>query len=394
MLLLEREDGPRRRSRVGAPRRFRWFRRRFFLLPLVLMLLFLLPVFLAMAGPMPTGKPDIEPVSMGSSVSFDAQICATLPAPEGRVCEFGPLFNAAGAESEVDPRYLAAIAYVESHYEDAVITCQRASPDDGALGLMQFLPDTARERGVDPCNAASAVFGAAKYLRQAHDEFGTWELAAAAYNAGFQAVRDAGRTIPSNDETTAYVPAVMAKWAQYKQLFHSRFGSCPVQPEGSTEITPREHVTQADEQVYEAVVSCFGADHAIYCYDKRPKPDGSDGDFEHPRGRACDFMITSGGRADATEQVRGQAMAEWVASNAQELNVLYVIWFNKSWNITDGYKPWEQWRTYDDDCINGCDPSHGHFNHVHVSVRLMPGDPSWAACLPRNPPHCTNNYST
>jgi hypothetical protein len=91
-------------------------------------------------------------------------------------------------------------------------------------------------------------------------------------------------------------------------------------------------------------------------------------------------MVTSGGAAGHDEELHGRAMAEWVAANAEELDVLYVIWFNKSWDPGDGYRPWSEWQTYDAACTDGCDPSHGHFNHVHVSVRLMPGDPPSARC--------------
>lgn len=79
----------------------------------------------------------------------------------------------------------------------------------------------------------------------------------------------------------------------------------------------------------------------------------------------------------------GRALAEWVAANAEALNVLYVIWWDRSWNPTDGNIPWEQWRNYET-CKNPCtDPYTGHYNHVHVSVKLMPGDPGSAHCSHR-----------
>lgn len=311
------------------------------------------------------------------AVTFDPAVCRELPAPEDRLCDFGPLFNVAGEEYEIDPRLLAAVAYVETSFIQRYIDCTEAS-EAGALGLMQILPGTAAELGVDPCDPAEAILGAARYLRRHYDEFDTWELAAAAYNAGPQAVRDAGGRIPPIEETRDYVPKVMDAWDRYRQLFpHGPVGDCPGEPSGSTQRFDDGRSTRATLEMANAVIACFGRPHPIYCYDRRTEPDGSEGPFEHPRGRACDFMVTSGGVANPAERERGQAMAEWVAANAEELNVLYVIWYNKSWNPSDGYKDWEAWRDYG---CGGCGASAGHYNHVHVSVKLMPGDPPSAHC--------------
>ena len=48
------------------------------------------------------------------------------------------------------------------------------------------------------------------------------------------------------------------------------------------------------------------------------------------------------------------------------------------WRPSDGYRPWSQWRDYG--CGN-CGPSGAHYNHVHVSVHLVPGDPPLAHCV-------------
>ena len=98
---------------------------------------------------------------------------------------------------------LAAVAQRESGLRaDAV------SPA-GARGLMQLMPGTARELGVDPMDPAQAVDGAARYLRRQLDAFGSLDLALAAYNAGPGDVRRHGG-IPPYAETRAYVTAVTA----------------------------------------------------------------------------------------------------------------------------------------------------------------------------------------
>lgn len=74
----------------------------------------------------------------------------------------------------------------------------------GAIGLMQFMPDTAASLGIDPHDPYQSIEGAAKYLRQLYDRFGNFELAVAAYNAGPGNVEKYGG-IPPFEETQNYV---------------------------------------------------------------------------------------------------------------------------------------------------------------------------------------------
>jgi hypothetical protein len=82
---------------------------------------------------------------------------------------------------------------------------------------------------------------------------------------------------------------------------------------------------------------------------------------EHPKGRACDFMMTSGGEASGGEKARGDAMAAWAVANADRLAIMYVIWFRMIWT------PEQSWHAYDNP-YGGDDPSGWHTNHVHISV--------------------------
>jgi soluble lytic murein transglycosylase-like protein len=120
---------------------------------------------------------------------------------------YADLFNAAGAKYGVSPKLLAAVAKVESGYN------RNAVSPAGARGLMQIMPGTAKGLGVsDAFDPAQAVEGAAKLLASNLKEFGSVDLAIAAYNAGGGAVKKY-RGIPPYAETQAYVPKVKAALA-------------------------------------------------------------------------------------------------------------------------------------------------------------------------------------
>ncbi len=130
---------------------------------------------------------------------------APSSSPTTAPAQFRPLFERAGAAHGVDPALLAAVAKNESGFNP------RAVSPVGARGLMQFMPATAAQFGVDPFDPASAIDGAARYLRQLQDQFGSVELALAAYNAGPGNVSKYGG-VPPFTETRNYVTKVMNTW--------------------------------------------------------------------------------------------------------------------------------------------------------------------------------------
>lgn len=77
----------------------------------------------------------------------------------------------------------------------------------GAIGLAQLMPATAKRLGVDPTDPMANLAAGARYLATQYEEFGSWQLALAAYNAGPEAVRRHGG-IPPYAETRDYVRIV------------------------------------------------------------------------------------------------------------------------------------------------------------------------------------------
>ena len=122
-----------------------------------------------------------------------------------RKAPYDPLIASAAVRHNLPRRLLEAVISVESDFDP------RAVSTKGAQGLMQLMPDTAKELAVsDPFDPGANIDGGARYLRQMLDSFGqNLTLAIAAYNAGPNAVRSAGG-VPGIRETTDYVRKVNA----------------------------------------------------------------------------------------------------------------------------------------------------------------------------------------
>jgi len=106
------------------------------------------------------------------------------PSLDERAKSIEPLIAEAAMRYRLDPRILRAVCFVESRSRHDAI-----SPK-GAVGLMQFMPDTAARYGLkNPFDPRAAIDAGARYLRDLLWRFGgRIDLAVAAYNAGEGAV--------------------------------------------------------------------------------------------------------------------------------------------------------------------------------------------------------------
>ncbi len=127
---------------------------------------------------------------------------------------FGELIWRSGQRWGVDPLLLAAIVETESRFDPQAVSSQ------GALGLMQVLPETADlyRPAADALDPAINLEVGTRYLRGQLLQFeGDLPLALAAYNAGPGNVLRFGG-IPPFAETNAYVRRVLTHYVRLVRL--------------------------------------------------------------------------------------------------------------------------------------------------------------------------------
>jgi Transglycosylase SLT domain len=116
--------------------------------------------------------------------------------------EYDALITELAKRHGVDSRLVHAIVSAESAYQP------HARSVKGARGLMQLMPDTARQYGVrNSYNPESNLDAGIKHLRSLLDRFDL-KLAIAAYNAGEAAVQRFNG-VPPYPETRDYVARVL-----------------------------------------------------------------------------------------------------------------------------------------------------------------------------------------
>lgn len=117
----------------------------------------------------------------------------------------------ASIRHQVDPLLIKAIIMAESSYNPNAIS------KVGARGLMQLMPRTAEELGVEDCfDPTENIDGGVRYLKKLLVRF-NWdiELALAAYNAGSRRVREC-QGIPQIEATQDYIKKVCHYYQKYK----------------------------------------------------------------------------------------------------------------------------------------------------------------------------------
>ena len=139
------------------------------------------------------------------------------------------------AERRNIPTELALLPVIESSYDPS------GTSSAAAAGLWQFIPSTGRIYGLNQSSTydgrrdvIESTRAAYDFLTALHNQFGSWELALAAYNAGpgrVQKAIDANRAqgLPTDywslrlpTETMNYVPRILAvAEMSFEEIFHN-----------------------------------------------------------------------------------------------------------------------------------------------------------------------------
>lgn len=118
-----------------------------------------------------------------------------------------------GRKYNVDQYLIKSVIKAESNFDPNAVSPKNAQ------GLMQLIPSTAEDYGVDdPFNVYQNIEGGVRFLRDLIDFFnGDLELVLAAYNAGPGAVMKYDNKIPPYRETQQYVKRVKRLYNEYRQ---------------------------------------------------------------------------------------------------------------------------------------------------------------------------------
>jgi Transglycosylase SLT domain/SPOR domain len=156
----------------------------------------------------------ISPNAEGSSPSSKAAPSSSINPKSATTDQNCQALESAAAAHDLPLDFFVRLIRQESNFNPNSVS------HAGAQGIAQFMPATARWRGLaDPFEPLQALYESARWLRELREQFGNLGLAAAAYNAGPRRVQDwlAGRgQLPG--ETRAYVRIITGRpadeWAR------------------------------------------------------------------------------------------------------------------------------------------------------------------------------------
>ncbi|WP_344969060.1 coiled-coil domain-containing protein [Salinactinospora qingdaonensis] len=122
-----------------------------------------------------------------------------------------------------------------------------------------------------------------------------------------------------------------------------------------------DNLTPRTRQMRDLIIEEFGEGTSVGgvgCY----RPYGGWVIGEHPKGRACDFMLNANGQIPSQEQIdRGYAIAEWAQDNADRLGIMYIIYRQEIWDIRRGSEGWRP-------MADRGSITENHYDHVHISM--------------------------
>jgi soluble lytic murein transglycosylase-like protein len=120
------------------------------------------------------------------------------------------IIERAARKYEVDPDLIRSVIKTESNFDS------QATSSKGAMGLMQLMPETARDLGVkNAYDPEENIMGGTRYLKSLLERYhGKTELALAAYNWGMGNVERNSHQLPK--ETSTYIARINGYYKNLK----------------------------------------------------------------------------------------------------------------------------------------------------------------------------------
>lgn len=138
---------------------------------------------------------------MSGAASYTRSITNQRPEQEANTGnkDIDSYINEASVTYGIPTNIIQAQMQAESNFDQSAVS------GAGAIGLMQLMPGTAEELGVDPNDPRQNVMGGVKYLKQMYDATGNWRDALIAYNEGLGAWQEGHRYA----ESVAYADKIL-----------------------------------------------------------------------------------------------------------------------------------------------------------------------------------------
>jgi len=145
-----------------------------------------------------------------TSSEYEVYIREAIPTGIHPSSRYDPFIAEAAEKYDVPASLVKAIIKAESDFNPKAVSSA------GAQGLMQLMPETARDLGViEPFDPRENILGGVRYFRGLLDQFhGSVPLALAAYNAGPNRIGPL-REVPAIEETENFVRRVMEYFYNY-----------------------------------------------------------------------------------------------------------------------------------------------------------------------------------
>jgi soluble lytic murein transglycosylase-like protein len=124
---------------------------------------------------------------------------------------YGSIIYREARKNNLAPELVAAMVHTESDFRPGLVSHKSAQ------GLMQIVPDTARDLGLgNVFDPEQNIAAGTRYFRYLLDRFDNERIALAAYNAGEGKVERCG-CVPSIAETEQYIAKVNVRASRYRQ---------------------------------------------------------------------------------------------------------------------------------------------------------------------------------